>query len=140
MIYKLIYSSIESYHLSYELMEDIAFKASIYNKTKNITGLLVYINGSIIQLLEGEKEDVLALFEDRISKDNRHKDIKIMMNGDSDARTFPEWNMGFKKIDNDHYSSYLQYNDYLEEIDPKILFSQNQPFNLLLDIIKYKDV
>jgi hypothetical protein len=67
------------------------------NKTKNVTGMLLYSEGSFIQVLEGEKDDVIAIYS-VIKAGKRHKNVTTIMNGDSEERSFPDWQMGFFSV------------------------------------------
>ena len=69
-------------------LKEILAKADEKNKKQNITGPLVYFNGTFIQMLEGKKEDVLETFE-RIGDDDRHEQIIKLFFGDTDKRHFP---------------------------------------------------
>ena len=69
------------------------------NKKNNISGMLLYDNGSFIQVLEGEDSFVDNTFIN-IQNDERHNHILVMQNRDVDSREFSEWSMGFKNISN----------------------------------------
>ena len=73
MIY-LVYLSAASYPYAHEDLKEILLKSRRNNEARNITGLLLYHEGSIIQVLEGEKEQVHSLYQ-TISRDPRHKNI-----------------------------------------------------------------
>ncbi|MFN8577859.1 MAG: BLUF domain-containing protein [Candidatus Sericytochromatia bacterium] len=137
MLYKLIYSSRENIKFTDDVLKAILDKANKHNSKNDITGVFLYIDGNIIQLLEGEKDDIEALFE-RISKDNRHKNIKVLIKGSAEERTFPEWYMGFKSMNYSDYSEYLKKINYLHDISPTIVFSQENSLDLLVKIIKSK--
>lgn len=65
------------------------------NAAHNITGLLFFRNGQFLQLIEGEKQEVDALYQ-IISRDNRHEQVQILEEGNQEGRNFPDWAMGFK--------------------------------------------
>ncbi|RYC66615.1 BLUF domain-containing protein [Spirosoma sordidisoli] len=67
------------------------------NANAGISGILLYVRGSIIQVLEGEAQAVETLFE-RIQADRRHTDITRVMNRPIDQRFFPDWAMGYETI------------------------------------------
>ena len=70
------------------------------NAEHDVTGVLLYCDGTFIQVLEGES-DHLDLIFDSISKDIRHKNIIRLIEGKLDKKYFPDWNMGFAAIDKD---------------------------------------
>lgn len=68
-----------------------------YNAKTNISGILLYVRGSIVQVLEGEAQAVETLF-DRIQIDHRHTDVTKVMNRPITERLFPDWTMGYETI------------------------------------------
>ena len=64
------------------------------NALLNITGALLYCNGSIIQVLEGPKDTVSPLF-DKIKNDARHTQVITLFQGEVNARSFEKWAMGY---------------------------------------------
>lgn len=65
-----------------------------YNPKVGITGVLLFHNRSFLQILEGPKEMVEALFE-LINEDERHDAVVLLMKRMVDARDFGKWSMGF---------------------------------------------
>ena len=59
--------------------------------------MLLYVRGSIIQVLEGEKQTVEALYK-RIEQDERHTDVSIGLNRPITQRLFANWSMGYETI------------------------------------------
>lgn len=64
------------------------------NAKTNITGILMYADGTFIQALEGERKDVDDLYE-VIQRDIRHKNVIEIVSGFEEKRTFPDWLMAF---------------------------------------------
>lgn len=67
------------------------------NQEKNITGMLLYGEGSFIQILEGGYDNIESTF-DVIKRDTRHKNITRILGGELKERNFPDWKMGFMSI------------------------------------------
>lgn len=78
-------------------LDSLLVQSRFFNLKKDITGILLYMDGDFIQVLEGEKEVVNALFE-TIQKDKRHKGIICVFNDIIEKKQFPDWSMGFSKI------------------------------------------
>lgn len=97
-IYKMIYVSSAPYDMSDDELMEILTVSRKNNKEKGITGLLLYFDGSFFQLLEGDKESVTSLFT-TIAQDRRHTGVIKLYEQVSETRDFPEWSMGFKRID-----------------------------------------
>lgn len=112
MIFYIIYlSSAKQLYTSADL-SDILTKSRINNTGKNVTGLLLYHEGSILQVLEGDKETVMEVYA-IIEKDSRHHNVIKMVTGTADERNFPDWSMGFKTVTGSEWnelSGYIKLN------------------------------
>lgn len=97
MIFYLIYLSSAKQLYTTSDLSDILLKSRLNNTSKNVTGLLLYHEGSILQILEGNKETVQTLY-DTIERDTRHHNIIKMVTGLTDQRNFLDWSMGFKTV------------------------------------------
>lgn len=62
-----------------------------------ITGVMLYVRGSIVQVLEGEKEAVEIMYE-RILHDDRHTNVVGVLNRPIKERLFAQWSMGYETI------------------------------------------
>jgi hypothetical protein len=91
----------------------LLFKARPKNRGLGITGLLLYKAGNFIQLLEGERDVVMRLFQE-ISCDPRHCNILCVLNAGIPAREFPEWSMGFKNLDTLKPGDVPGYSDFMD--------------------------
>ena len=95
MLYQLIYTSYATEALTSSVLNEIAEVSRTNNREAGITGVMLYHDGSILQVLEGEKEAVETLFA-KIENDNRHIQIMVLMKRVSENREFQHWRMGFK--------------------------------------------
>ncbi len=98
-MYYLVYSSV-AVRITENDLRDILQTSHLRNAGLDLTGMLLYCNGKFLQVLEGEKEAVHNLFY-KISRDLRHKDINVLLEGTIAARNFKDWSMGFKALDID---------------------------------------
>lgn len=94
-VYHLSYVSTGCDCLKFEDIKAILESSNSNNKSSSITGILVYCNKHFFQILEGNKDDVVALFE-KISIDHRHDGVIKIQEGFIDERKFDSWNMAFK--------------------------------------------
>ncbi len=70
---------------------------AVENNSKNgFTGLLIYVNRSFLQILEGEAEPLDALYE-KIREDSRHTKPWTLSAAPIDERQFADWSMGLAK-------------------------------------------
>lgn len=76
-----------------DLAEMLA-ESRIRNRGRGITGVLVFVEGVFLQILEGEKDVVLNLME-TIKRDPRHHGIKVYRERETDERAFASWSMAY---------------------------------------------
>ena len=67
------------------------------NQRRQVTGLLLYANGTFLQAIEGE-EDVIDSLIDTICQDDRHAEIQMLQRKEIPERQYSEWSMGFDEI------------------------------------------
>lgn len=90
----LVYVSRESKTMSAERLAALLAKSRRANQRRHITGMLLYRDGSFMQVLEGAKSEISNLFE-RIAKDSRHRQVDLLILEAADKRYFADWSMGF---------------------------------------------
>ena len=94
MPYRLIYSSEAAPGLASAELEKMLEESRVRNQVYGITGVLLFVDGAFLQILEGAKEDVLGLME-RIERDPRHSGIKVFYEEEVDERAFASWSMAY---------------------------------------------
>jgi hypothetical protein len=94
MLYQLAYASQAAKPMTVTELEKILVDARAGNLTRNVTGVLLYIDGVFFQLLEGEKDVVLRLL-DSITKDTRHGSLKVICENEAAERAFGGWSMAY---------------------------------------------
>jgi hypothetical protein len=77
-------------------LDDILTASRRNNDLLGITGLLVFIDGGFLQMLEGEERSVRELYS-RIATDRRHANPRLMLDREVPVRAFPAWSMGFER-------------------------------------------
>lgn len=96
MIFQLVYVSRAREKMDTSSLDEILSLARTNNSARNITGMLLYHDGSFIQVLEGEQDDVENLYE-KISQDSRHEDANVVLRTEVEERAFNQWSMGYKR-------------------------------------------
>lgn len=76
-------------------LEEILAASRRNNVTCGVTGILLYIDGGFMQVLEGEAEAVSTTFA-RIQADKRHWNTTVLLDRDA-PRAFADWSMGFER-------------------------------------------
>ena len=82
------------------------------NTEHDVTGLLLYREGSFYQLLEGKQTAVNHIFE-VIKQDPRHKDVRILFSGETETREFSDWRMGFLNLDGVNPEALAGFSNFL---------------------------
>lgn len=97
-MFELVYTSLAKPDLSSDDVHDILKTARTFNADHNITGCLLYHNNEFLQILEGDKTHVEALYKS-IAKDKRHSNVKLLAGEPKTERIFSDWNMAFHELD-----------------------------------------
>lgn len=71
------------------------------NKKAGISGALLFSGDAFAQVLEGPLDAVEEIFE-RIQCDERHSDVVMLRNAESEARIFSDWSMAYVHPDAVH--------------------------------------
>lgn len=95
-VFQMIYVSKCSDDFDFNTLPSILEKSRRDNEKKDVSGLLIFHEGSFIQVLEGPKEAVEEIYQ-KIEKDDRHKNIKLLSQKMLDEKEFESWSMGFLK-------------------------------------------
>lgn len=110
MIYYISYVSSAVKTLSDADLLTMLTKFRNNNKANNLTGMLLYLEGTFIQTIEGDKETVNKLYE-KIKIDTRHKDIFKMLDGYWKNRNFSDWSMAFRSMTKSEAKKIIGYSD-----------------------------
>lgn len=98
MIFQIVYISRAAEKLGTDDLDEILSSARENNAKLDITGMLLFHDGSFIQVLEGEEAAVEKLY-DHICKDPRHNDHNVVLRTEVNERAFEQWSMGYKRTD-----------------------------------------
>ena len=96
MIFQLVYVSRATSGMDVAELDAILDTARQNNAGLGITGMLLYHEGSFIQVLEGEQAAVEALYE-KIGQDARHESANVVLRTEVEDRAFDQWSMGYKR-------------------------------------------
>lgn len=94
---QLIYTSAAVRHMSSADLAQI-LETSVRNNTRDgLSGMLLYHEGSFMQVIEGEETVLMATFH-RIQRDARHGHVFMIEQGEIAERSFSHFTMGFRKL------------------------------------------
>lgn len=77
----------------YLLLNAILKTARSHNVANGVTGLLCYADGNFLQVLEGGRGTVNALYA-RILADTRHREVTLLSYQEVSERRYAGWTMG----------------------------------------------
>lgn len=112
----IIYSSAATNPFEPEDLLTLLGRSRTNNASLNISGMLLHIEGSFLQILEGREVDIDALFE-TISDDPRHGNVVTIVRETIPQRAFSDWSMGFADVKLDELEETDGLNDFLSNED-----------------------
>jgi hypothetical protein len=116
MLVRLLYASRTKQPLSPDVVESILAQSRSHNPARGITGILCYSGDIFMQVLEGGRQAVSALYAD-IARDDRHQDVTLLHYEEITEREFVGWTMGQVNIDKINPCILLKYSE-TAELDP----------------------
>jgi len=110
-LFELAYVS-RAVHLMDEPALDTLLRSARHrNQELGVTGMLLYRSQSFVQVLEGPEQNVCEVFA-RIREDQRHFRVRTLLERPTATRKFPNWSMGFRRLDGnnapDGYHGFLE--------------------------------
>lgn len=94
---ELVYVSAAKRPFSPSELRELLAVARAHNTSVDVSGVLIHIEGSFLQVLEGEESEVEKLFE-KIGGDPRHDKVAVLRRAAIEQRSFGEWSMGFEEV------------------------------------------
>jgi Sensors of blue-light using FAD len=93
MLVRLMYASRATDSVDHEALLAILRQSKAGNAQLGITGVLCFSEGIFLQVLEGGRMPVNALYN-RIAADKRHRDVVLLTYEEIGERSFAGWSMG----------------------------------------------
>lgn len=93
MLVRLMYASRAVDGTDAEAIAAIVRQSKVHNGGAGITGLLCFSDGIFLQVLEGGRSAVSALYNG-IAADPRHRDVVLLHYAEITERRFSGWSMG----------------------------------------------
>ena len=93
MLVRLMYASRATDSVDHEALLAILRQSKAGNAHLGITGVLCFSEGIFLQVLEGGRMQVNALYN-RIAADKRHRDVVLLTYEEIGERSFAGWSMG----------------------------------------------
>jgi hypothetical protein len=105
------------------------------NAPIDVTGSLFYNGGWFLQVLEGPLATLQALYN-KIEKDPRHKNSRVLYNEPAKFRTFTRWSMNMTNLEDRQADKYEQLVDVIDAARTDRKIGQASPAVTLLNIFK----
>ncbi len=131
---QVVYCSTATDNLTREKIESLLRISQRRNERLGITGMLLCAGRSFLQVIEGERTNVDNLISS-IEKDDRHRNITVIIREPIAKRSFGDWTMGYadlKKVDLD---SIVGVNDFFLQDEPLTQIDHARALKLL-DLFK----
>ncbi|WIE76745.1 BLUF domain-containing protein [Curtobacterium sp. MCSS17_007] len=96
MLQSLVYMSSAKEPFDDEALDAVLEHARTRNTVDGLTGMLVHRGGRFMQLLEGPYDAVMATYA-RILEDDRHDEVRLLVEESIHTRRFPEWSMAYDR-------------------------------------------
>ena len=97
-IVQLAYISTQVSLLSPSAIQEILTKSIANNASIGVTGMLIYYNGTFLQVLEGYSKTVDELYS-VIKRDKRHQNVITLYKNNIESANFSAWSMGFVDVE-----------------------------------------
>lgn len=123
MLVRLLYASRSNSKIDCDEIHSIMQQAHAHNPQNGITGILCYSEHVFMQVLEGGREAINALYA-RILHDPRHNDVVLLHYEEVDERRYAGWTMGQANLAKINASTMLRFSE-LPKVDPHAMSGKN---------------
>ena len=93
-------------------LDEILAESRRNNEAAGVTGMLLYKDGNLMQVLEGDEPAVRDTY-DRIARDQRHRGLMVLLEEEVTERDFDEWTMAFRDLEAADASAAPGYSEFL---------------------------
>ena len=132
----LVYVSFSVKNLTEKDLEELLVDIRQRNKLQKVTGLLLYNDGTFIQLIEGKSGIIQNLYE-KIQNDRRHSNVVLLLEESIKKRAFPDWTMGYYKLSKEQSGKIPGDSDFMHSTDSvKLIESTSYEAMKLLNSFK----
>lgn len=103
------------------------------NVARGLTGMLLYGNGTFLQVLEGD-DAVVDRLVDTIGADPRHVGMKQLARRTIEERQYADWSMGFERVTDDSLKQIDGLRDFSEgDFNVEYLATRRDVIDTLMD-------
>ncbi len=113
-LYTIVYVSIATDAMSAEDLKTIFKTGRANNEKAGITGMLLHRDGFFLQVIEGEEEQVDALY-DKVIKDSRHTNHLLIYKRPIEKRAFSEHLLSASDVDAAVFKDVKGFSDFMQQ-------------------------
>jgi hypothetical protein len=136
VIHSLVYVSSATELFDRSELDDILAASRRNNAAAGVTGMLLYKDGNLMQVLEGDEPTVRATYT-RISADRRHRGLIVLLDETAEQREFEDWTMAFRDLESAEVGEVPGYSEFLNTpLDSHELVADPSRARLLLRTFK----
>lgn len=103
---RIVYASQATYDVGPDELIELLSAARDRNGRAGLSGMLLYCSQSFLQLIEGEPAAIEATYA-RILRDDRHTNLRLLVDEEVSAPMFGDWSMGFEHVDDEELADEL---------------------------------
>lgn len=108
-----VYTSTATRDLTDDDLAELLRQCVRNNERSGLTGMLLHRDGRFMQVLEGPDDAVRDVFA-VIAADDRHAEVRLLLDEAIEERAFPAWKMAFRTVDDETVRRLDGYDDFLD--------------------------
>lgn len=135
-LHRLVYISSAIPDLKHSQIQNLVDTSCHNNDKFQITGLLLFVEGNFMQVLEGSREHVLQLYEN-IKIDSRHTNLITMLSETITERMFPDWSLAFRTLEPSELESRCNHHSLLDLTTLHEQDASNKVYILIKSFLTY---
>jgi len=117
MRFAISYVSTANRDLNHDEVTELLDLTEIRNNNRGVNGLLIYSEGNFFEVIEGEKNMIMDLFED-IKEDPRHRNIMMVFKKEIDKPLFDDKEANFISENTKHRQMNVEnFLYYIKDLD-----------------------
>jgi hypothetical protein len=111
-MYQIVYVSTAAQAFDDQALASLLDVSRRNNANDDVTGMLLYHEGSFFQVLEGKRQDVENVLA-RVEQDARHRMVTVLMEQEIEERAFGDWSMAYRPVAGFDPKTVPGFSDYL---------------------------
>ncbi|KTR96114.1 hypothetical protein NS220_03295 [Microbacterium testaceum] len=110
------YSSTAASDFGERELDELLASSRAANLSRDLSGMLLFRGNRFLQVLEGPESLVRELI-DRIRRDPRHRDMRVLVDEEIEQRRFADWTMGYESLKMPQNAAPEGFRDSFDDLD-----------------------